>query len=141
MKSKNFLLASIFMFCISLITPVYISLDQSSTNMIKYEDLMGFQALVLGWMTFPFIDFFCWLANFALLASWFLYRKSYAIYISITAIVLAFLFSLNHYLQLNYFQLSEYHLVLFGYWFWLISMILQLITIRLYDKELKSQNN
>lgn len=88
---------------------------------------MGFQALIFGWMTYPNFDFICWLGNFALITSWFLYQKPYSIYLTLIAFILAIFFSVNHYLQLDFLFLSEYHLVLFGYWFWLGSSIVLLL--------------
>ena len=88
---------------------------------------MGFQALIFGWMTYPNFDFICWLGNFTLITSWFLYQKPYSIYLTLIAFILAIFFSVNHYLQLDFLFLSEYHLVLFGYWFWLGSSIVLLL--------------
>lgn len=134
MKSKYFQITSIVIYTISLSSPIYfpkeLNLDAIMTN-----DLLGFQALGVGWMTFPYVDFFCWLANFTLLASWILFKKSYANYIVSIGTVLAFLYGINHVTQWDFIVVHEYDLNLFGYWFWIVAMLLQIVATRLYQNE------
>ena len=135
LKSKYFLIASIIVFAISLLLPLYINLNESLDKLINYGEIYGYQALLLGWMTFPYIDFFCWLANFTLLISWVFYRKQFANYLVSAGTVLAFLFGINHVTQLDFMEVHDYELNLFGYWFWIIAMLLQIVATKLYQKE------
>jgi hypothetical protein len=116
MKSKYYLRISIILFIVSVFLPVYIS-DVNTDNP------MGYDFLILGWMVYPSIDFFCWLGNFTLLLSWIFYYKKIGLVFSFITILLMFSFGINHVLELRIFEISEDGTLL-GYYFWLSSSIL-----------------
>ena len=116
MKSKYYLWTSIILFIVSVFLPVYIS-DVNTDNP------MGYDFLILGWMVYPSIDFFCWLGNFTLLLSWIFYYKKIGLVFSFTTILLMFSFWINHVSELRIFEISEEGTLL-GYYFWLSSSIL-----------------
>ncbi|MBS7332787.1 MAG: hypothetical protein KIG88_04240 [Weeksellaceae bacterium] len=128
------MIASIVVYTISLFCPIYFPKDIIADKIISY-DYLGYQAVALGWMLFAYVDFFCWLANFTLLISWIFYRKQFANYLVSIGAVFAFLFGINHVTQLNFMQVREYDLTLFGYWFWIIAMLLQIVATKLFQKE------
>lgn len=119
MKSKYYLWTSIILFIVSIFLPVYISeFDDDSS--------IGYIFLFCGWMSFPYIDFFCWLGNFTLLLSWIFYYKKIGLVFSFITILLMFSFGINHVLELKIFETSEEGMLL-GYYFWLGSSIVLLL--------------
>ncbi len=132
LKSKHFLISSIVIFIISLILPVHLILDNfadyyTSDNETEY---LGFAYLILGYMTIlelP-VDFICWLGNFTLLLGWIFYRKKIGIILGMFTFFQMSLYSINHIFELDFMEIKEYNTLLFGYWFWLLSAILLIIT-------------
>ena len=135
MKSKYFLIASIAAYGISLSLPLYIEFNENSDQLFELTEMYGIQVLLLGWMIFPVLDFFCWLANFTLLISWIFYRKRFAIYLVSIGAVLALLLGVDHVAELNLMEIAEYRYYLFGYWFWLMAMLLQIVATSLLHKK------
>jgi len=130
-KNNLFLYVSILTYLVSLILPVHFIFDDP-------EGYFGYVYAYLGWMTFPYLDFFCWLGNITLLFSWIFYRKNVGFYISILTLVLMSFYGINHLTRLDILQVYEYDLPLFGYWIWLFSSIF--VLIHHYKKyKLKSQ--
>lgn len=118
----------------SLLLPVHIVEGDN----YKIFELYGYVYAYVGWMTFPYLDFFCWLGNFTLLFAWIFYRKKTSFYFSILTAILMSLYGLNHLTRLNILGVHEYHLPLFGYWIWLLSPIFMIIH-HFKQNKLKSQ--
>lgn len=135
MKSKYFLILSIVVYLVSLALPLFINFHPTDNRLVEYENVYGLQALILGWMTFPLLDFFCWLSNFTLLFCWILYRKAISLYVGLIGILFASLFLINHFTQLDFMEIREYDLFPIAPFIWIASMILQLIATKKYQKE------
>ena len=131
MKNSSYIATSVLLFLVSLILPVYWKYSNFFDHYnedVSYELWGGFY-LVMGWMTFfdspP--DFICWLANFTLILSWILYKKSISKTFSILTIGLMFMYFLNHITDSEIIQFYQPEDILFGYWFWLLSSIFMII--------------
>lgn len=120
MKNKLFLYLSILTFLLSLVLPVHFIFKD-------LEEYFGYVYAYLGWMTFPYLDFYCWLGNFTLLFSWIFYRKKASLYFSVLTVFLISFYGLNHVTRLDILQVHKYDLPLFGYWIWFLSSIFMLI--------------
>ena len=120
MKNNYLLIASIISYLISLGIPVHFILN-------NLEEYLGYVYAYAGWMTFPYLDFFCWLANFTLLFTWIFYRKKVSYFGSILTIILMSFYGINHFTRLDILEVHEYDLPLFGYWIWLLSSILAFV--------------
>lgn len=120
MKNNLFLYLSILAFLVSLVLPVHFIFENP-------EEYFGYVYAYIGWMTFPYLDFFCWLGNFTLLFSWIFYRKKVSLYLSFITLILMSFYGLNHITQLDILEVNEYDLPLFGYWIWLLSSFFMLI--------------
>ncbi|WP_314241208.1 hypothetical protein [Empedobacter tilapiae] len=130
-KNNLFLYVSILTYLVSLILPVHFIFDNP-------EEYSGYIYAYVGWMTFPYLDFFCWLGNITLLFSWIFYRKNMSFYVAILTLILMSFYGINHLTRLDILQVHEYDLPLFGYWIWLFSSIF--VLIHHYKKyKLKSQ--
>lgn len=104
----------------SLILPVHFIFDNP-------EEYSGYIYAYVGWMAFPYLDFFCWLGNFTLLLSWIFYKKKIGLILGIIAVIQMSLYEINHLTRLDILQIHEYDLPHFGYWIWLFSSIFVLI--------------
>ncbi|MFV0175245.1 hypothetical protein [Empedobacter sp. 189-2] len=120
LKNNLFLYASIFSYLGSLILPVHFVFEDA-------EGYFGYVYAYLGWMTFPYVDFYCWLGNFTLLFSWIFYRKKASLYTSFLTPILMSFYGINHFTELNMLEVHEYNYPLFGYWVWLLSSIFMVI--------------
>lgn len=126
---KNvFLYLSVLTFIISLFLPVHLIFTTP-------HDYFGYIYASLGWMSFPNLDFFCWISNFTLLLGWFFYKKKIGLIFNLLTLILMSLYGINHILELDFFIIDEYSLPLFGYWFWLLSPIFLLVS------QIKQHNN
>lgn len=114
MKNIYYLYLSIFTFGLSLVAPFYFPQD---------DDFFGFHALIMGWITFPTSDFFCWLANFTLLFAWIFHTKQASYYLAWLTFLLMLPFGIDHLTKFELFQVQVYEEFLFAYWFWLLSAI------------------
>lgn len=110
------LIVSIVFYLVSLLCPFTID---------DFE-FYGFNALLLGWVVFPSLDFFCWLANFTLLASWILINKSYQKYWVWTTVILMATYGIDYIFRLNFFVSRSYDEKILAYWFWLLSGVVLL---------------
>ncbi|TGN26268.1 hypothetical protein [Empedobacter tilapiae] len=119
-KNNLFLYVSILTYLVSLILPVHFIFVNS-------DEYLGYVYAYVGWMTFPYLDFFCWLGNITLLFSWIFYRKNVSFYVAILTLILMSFYGINHLTRLDILQVHEYDLPLFGYWIWLFSSIFVLI--------------
>ncbi|SFN06565.1 hypothetical protein SAMN05421738_10659 [Algoriella xinjiangensis] len=120
MRNKILFFLSIVSFLISLVLPVHFIFD-------KPDEYLGYVYLSVGWYTFPYLDFFCWLGNFTLLVSWIFYKKKFSLYTAYLTAVLMSFYGINHLFELDILMIKEYHLPLFGYWLWFLSSIFQII--------------
>lgn len=135
MKNKYYLIVSIIIYLISLAIPLYINLHPTENRLVEYENIFGLQALILGWMTFPSLDFFCWLSNFTLFFCWIFYRKEFSFYVGIIGVIFASLFLINHFTRLDFMEVRDYNLFPLASFFWIASMILQVVASKLYNKK------
>ena len=131
MKSKYFFILSIILFVISLVLPVQLSLEKFSDYYVNdsHSELLGIAYFILGYITIletP-IDFFCWLGNFTLIASWLLFfRMSISRILSIASILLMSFYGIDNLFKLEIMEFHNYNYPLFGYWFWLASSLMML---------------
>lgn len=129
MKSNYLLTASIISYLISLGIPVHFEFD-------KYISVIGLVYLSLGWVTFPHLDFFCWLGNFTLIFSWFFYKFKIGIILSFITPILMIIYAINFLFELDILDAQQYYYPLFGYWIWLLSSILAIVYhYRLYKSK------
>ena len=120
MKNNYLLTASIISYLISLGIPVHFEFD-------KYISVIGLVYLSLGWVTFPHLDFFCWLGNFTLIFSWVFYKFKIGIILSFITPILMIIYAINFLFELDILDAQQYYYPLFGYWIWLLSSILVLV--------------
>ena len=120
MKNNYLLIASIISYLISLGIPVHFEFD-------KYISVIGLVYLSLGWVTFPHLDFFCWLGNFTLIFSWVFYKFKIGIILSFITLILMIIYAINFLFELDILDAQQYYYPLFGYWIWLLSSILVLV--------------
>jgi MFS family permease len=120
MKQKHFLILSIICFSISLIL---ISLYSKSDN---EPEVYGWQILVFGW--FGIFNgnsiCLCWLANPALIMSWFMIRK---LRISLILSIIAFILSMVFYFYLNLNHIADEVDIKSGNYFWTASIVIMII--------------
>ncbi len=129
-ENEHFLFISVIIYVISLIIPVHLS--------DNLKDSIGFLYLLLGWMSFPYLSFFCWLGNLTLIIGWIFYRKKIGFSLSVISIALMSLYGINHFFQLNVIDSNLYEKPLFGYWFWFFSSIF--LFIYQYNEKFKVQS-
>ena len=120
MKNNYLLTASIISYLISLGIPVHFEFD-------KYISVIGLVYLSLGWVTFPHLDFFCWLGNFTLIFSWVFYKFKIGIILSFITPILMTIYAINFLFELDILDAQQYYYPLFGYWIWLLSSILAFV--------------
>ena len=120
MKNNYLLIASIISYLISLGIPVHFEFD-------KYISVIGLVYLSLGWVTFPHLDFFCWLGNFTLIFSWIFYKFKIGIILSFITPILMIIYAINFLFELDILDAQQYYYPLFGYWIWLLSSILAFV--------------
>ena len=129
MKSNYLLTASIISYLISLGIPVHFEFD-------KYISVIGLVYLSLGWVTFPHLDFFCWLGNFTLIFSWIFCKFKIGIILSFITPILMTIYAINFLFELDILDAQQYYYPLFGYWIWLLSSILAIVYhYRLYKSK------
>ena len=129
MKSNYLLTASIISYLISLGIPVHFEFD-------KYISVIGLVYLSLGWVTFPHLDFFCWLGNFTLIFSWIFCKFKIGIILSFITPILMIIYAINFLFELDILDAQQYYYPLFGYWIWLLSSILAIVYhYRLYKSK------
>jgi hypothetical protein len=131
LKSKYYLIASILSFLFSIFLPVHFEFE-------KYDEYAGYVYAALGWMTFPSLDFFCWIGNFTLLFGWIFYRKKAGLILSYISPILMILYGINHLFELNILSVREYQYPLFGYWLWFASSLLLMFATTNHMKYKKS---
>ena len=93
----------------------------------KYISVIGLVYLSLGWVTFPHLDFFCWLGNFTLIFSWIFCKFKIGIILSFITPILMTIYAINFLFELDILDAQQYYYPLFGYWIWLLSSILAFV--------------